>query len=110
MQVFNPGNFAAFVAVAAAWLTFGVAVMRSRAAAKDSKANVAKRDLNSLFGIVLQGCGVFCAWFGPVRFAGPMTPEMWAGAGILGTVAFSCVALFAWSTRTMGANWSLVAR
>ena len=109
MPFHSPANAAASFALLLCWVGFGVAVLRSRLAAGGESA-VAKRDLRSIFGIALQGAGMGLAWIGKFRFGWPVSQADWIGAIAPAAIAFLSVGLFAWSTQTMGANWSLVAR
>jgi len=109
MTVYSPANAVASLGVLLCWLGFFVVALRSRMAAK-KKADAAKRDLRSIFGIVLQGLGMALAWAGRFRFGWPISLGDWTAAVTPAAIAFLSVALFAWSTGAMGANWSLVAR
>jgi protein-S-isoprenylcysteine O-methyltransferase Ste14 len=108
MPTYSPANPVATIAVLLCWLGFGAVMVRSRAASGGKSA--AKRDLNSIFGIILQGLGVALAWAGPLRFGQPVVDADWISAILPAIMAFGSVILFAWSTQTMGKNWSLVAR
>jgi protein-S-isoprenylcysteine O-methyltransferase Ste14 len=108
MQFYSPGNPIASIAVLLCWLGFGAVMARSRMASGGKSA--AKRDLRSIFGIALQGLGIALAWVGPLRFDRSLSPADWIAAAFPVAIALGSVGLFAWSTRTMGANWSLVAR
>jgi protein-S-isoprenylcysteine O-methyltransferase Ste14 len=77
----------------------------------DAKAPPARRDWTSLGGVVLQMVGISLA-SGPARPVGSGwldgidTPRTWVTALTIGGAA----ALFFWAARTMGANWSIMAR
>ena len=110
MPFYSPANAVASSAVLLCWIGFCAVMLRSRMAAS-GKSGAARRDLRSIFGIALQGAGMALAWAGGrVRFAWPVGVADWIGAIPPAAIACFSVALFAWSTRTMGANWSLVAR
>lgn len=70
-----------------------------------------RRDWGSLGGVVLQSVGIALA-SGPTRIVGESwldglaAPRTWLTALTIGGAA----ALFFWAARTMGANWSIVAR
>jgi protein-S-isoprenylcysteine O-methyltransferase Ste14 len=108
MPIYSPANPVALAAVLLCWLGFGVVMARSRMAAGEKSA--AKRDFRSVFGIVLQGGGIALAWVGPLRFSWPASQADWIAAILPAAIALGSVGLFAWSTRTMGSNWSLLAR
>ena len=71
----------------------------------------ARRDLGSLAGVVIQSVGIAMA-SGPTSAVGSGwldgwdTPRTWITGLTMGTAA----GLFFWAARTMGANWSIVAR
>jgi protein-S-isoprenylcysteine O-methyltransferase Ste14 len=71
----------------------------------------ARRDPASLLGVVLQMIGIALA-SGPVRIVGSEwldgldSPRTWLTA----LTVFGAAGLFFWAARTMGANWSIVAR
>ena len=108
MLFYTPANPIASVAVLLCWMGFGVVMLRSRMAAREK--STAKRDFRSIFGIALQAVGIAFAWAGPFRFTRPIGQADWIAAILPAAVALASVGLFAWSTRTMGANWSLLAR
>src|SRR5262245_41756723 len=108
MLVYGPANLVATGAVLICWLGFGVVMARSRMTTREKSP--AKRDFSSVFGIALQGVGIALAWAGPYRFSRPVTEADWIAAILPAVIGLASVSLFAWSTRTMGANWSLVAR
>ena len=109
MTFYSPANAVASSAVLMCWLGFCIVVMGSRIAA-GGKTVAATRDWRSIFGIAVQGLGMALAWVGRFRFGWPVSRGDWIGAITPAAIAFLSVALFAWSTRAMGANWSLMAR
>lgn len=108
MPFYSPANPVASGAVLLCWMSFGVVMLRSRMAAREKSA--AKRDFRSVFGIALQGVGIALAWAGPFRFGWPVSRADLIAAILPAAIALGSVSLFAWSTQTMGANWSLLAR
>jgi protein-S-isoprenylcysteine O-methyltransferase Ste14 len=108
MPLYGPANPVSSGAVLLCWMGFGGAMLRSRMLAGETPA--AKRDLHSSFGIALQGVGIALSWVGPFRFGLPVRPTDWIAAIPPAAVALGAISLFAWSTQTMGANWSLLAR
>ncbi|HVY89763.1 MAG TPA: isoprenylcysteine carboxylmethyltransferase family protein [Hyphomonadaceae bacterium] len=105
----SPANVIASCAVLLCWIGFAAVMLRSRMAG-GADGGVARRDLGSILGIALQGVGMALAWAARFQFAWPVGGADWLPAIPPAAIAFLSVALFAWSTRTMGANWSLVAR
>ncbi|MBI1358936.1 MAG: isoprenylcysteine carboxylmethyltransferase family protein [Alphaproteobacteria bacterium] len=110
MLLFTPGNPVAMSATGLAWLGMVIPMATARMRSAREKSAVAQRDNKSVFGIALQGVGVWLTWAGPFRFSWPATPTIWIAAVLPALVAFLSVGLFIWSQRTMGLNWSLVAR
>ena len=110
MPLYSPANPVAFFALALAWLGLCGAMLMSRRPSSQAKSERARRDNNSLYGVVLQTIGIGLTWAGPIRFALPATLHLWLAAIPPAVIAFLTTGLFIWSTQTMGANWSLVAR
>src|SRR5689334_5641366 len=104
MPAYGPANPVATVAVLLCWLGFGAVLVRSRMAAREKSP--VRRDVRSVFGIALQGAGIALAWAGPFRFARPISQAEWIAAILPAAMALGSVILFAWSTQTMGRNWS----
>jgi protein-S-isoprenylcysteine O-methyltransferase Ste14 len=70
-----------------------------------------KRSPLSLAGILTQMLGFFAVGFGPVRATLPATgPVALAEGAAVAILMAGSVLLFASAARTMGANWSLIAR
>src|SRR5689334_3929867 len=103
MSFYIPANPVASAAVLVSWIGFGAVMVRSRMASGEKSA--ARRDFRSVFGIALQGAGIALAWAGPLRFSWPVSQADWIAAILPAIVAVGAACLFAWSTRTMGANW-----
>jgi len=74
-------------------------------------ATPARRDPASLAGVVVQMLGISMAG-GPTRIAGHSLLDGLLAPRTLVTAVtiFGAVGLFFWAARTMGANWSIVAR
>ena len=109
-SLYSLGNPVASIATLLAWLSFCAVMLRSRRPPSKEKTGVAKRDSSSIFGIALQSVGIGMCWAGPAQFDFPPTPATWFAAIIPAAIALLSASLFIWSTQTMGANWSLVAR
>ncbi|MBI1340957.1 isoprenylcysteine carboxylmethyltransferase family protein [bacterium] len=109
MPFHTPGNMVALSAVLLCGMGFAAMVLRMRMSA-DGSTTTARRDVGSTFGMALQGLAMGLAWMGGVHFGGPVSRADWISAGVPATLAALSVGLFAWSTATMGANWSLAAR
>ena len=71
----------------------------------------ATRDRASLFGIGVQGAGFAIAAAGPVRVVlDPLGVAALDKAVLAGAFMGAALALFMWARRTLGRNWSIVAR
>lgn len=70
-----------------------------------------KRDPLSLLGIAVQGAAFVVAATGGTRVVlDPLGAIALIEAGVVAALMASALTLFVWATRTMGRNWSLVAR
>lgn len=100
--------------LAALWLGFLIFVVAlvaaRRRAGRETRGDVT-RSRRSMLGIAVQGVGFFVAGFGPARVTlDPVgATAIVEGAAVAGLMALA-VGLFVWATRTMGRNWSVVAR
>ena len=64
-----------------------------------------------MIGIVLQGVGIAIVAIGPIRVVlDPMSTKAIVLAALTALPMICAIALFYWSSRTMGRQWSLVAR
>jgi len=90
-------------------ILFAAALVRQRLSIPRGKEAGAKRSPGSLIGIALQGLG-FALVTGPTRM--PLSLDGWAAPRTIAVAlcALGAAALFQWAARTMGRNWSLVAR
>lgn len=71
----------------------------------------ATRSPGSLIGIVTQGVGFGIAAFGAQRVTlDPLSAVALGEAATVALLMAGAVVLFAWASRTMGRNWSIVAR
>jgi protein-S-isoprenylcysteine O-methyltransferase Ste14 len=108
----EPVGLPGLAAIALGVLAFLVALIAARIRARRSDQTVGVRRANaSWIWIAVQGFGIFIVAFGPVRAAlDPMSPLALIEAFAVLVLMGSCVALFHWSSKTMGKNWSIVAR
>ncbi|MGI4733342.1 MAG: methyltransferase family protein [Janthinobacterium lividum] len=100
--------------LAALWLglfAFAVALVAARrGAGREARGNVT-RSRRSMAGIAVQGCAIFLVAVGVERVVlDPLGGAALAEAAAVAVLMAAAVALFVWSTRTMGRNWSIVAR
>jgi len=102
-----------FAGVILCWIFFALIFLLRK---RPPKAPEAKRDRTAMFGIFLQMCGFFLAWFQRPRQ--PFLPPVAILSGIAG-IAFAVVTigiaaasgwLIATSVRTLGRQWALQAR
>ena len=92
-------------------LAFVLAVFAARGRrAGDGEAG-ATRSPASLLGVALQAVGIAIAGVGPQRLTlDPMSMAALSEAAAVALLMTGAVGLFAWASRTMGRNWSIVAR
>lgn len=108
----DPVGTPGLMALGFGFVLFLAALLAARARGRQDAADTGgKRRNASIAWIIVQGIGIGIAGFGPVRLTlDPMSPQ----ALMIGLVTLllmtSAVALFDWSSRTMGRNWALVAR
>lgn len=81
---------------------------RVREAGAEGDANRANR---SLGGVLLQGLGIAIAGMGRQDVSlDPLSTKALVEAATVALLMAGAVGLFLWSSRTMGRNWSIVAR
>lgn len=98
----------AALAVGAAAFVTVLLIARGRRAPGETGAT---RDGKSLAGIAMQGLGFALTGMGGQRIRlDPFSIAALGQTALVAALAAGAVGLFAWATRTMGANWSLVAR
>ena len=104
-----PG-LAVFTVGALIFFTMLLLARRSRARTAGDEAG-ASRAGRSLGGVMLQGFGIALVGFGVQDVSlDPLASEALAMAAIIAVLMIGAVWLFVWSSRTMGRNWSIVAR
>lgn len=92
-------------------IAFLIALIVARARRGPADAAPGRRSRRSWLGVMTQGLGIMLVGVGPVHIVLPPTaPQAIVAAALVLLLAGGAVALFAWATRTMGRNWSLVAR
>lgn len=108
----DPVGLPGLAALALGFLMFLVAMLAARSrVSRGVGSGDASRSRRSIVWIVVQGCGIGIAGLGPIAVAldplgGKAIGEAVAVLALMG----GGVALFHAATRTMGRNWSLVAR
>ncbi|WP_198159809.1 methyltransferase family protein [Sphingomonas horti] len=88
---------------------YGLAVLAARLESRRESGRARSR--RSIAGILLQTLGVALAGIGGVQLGlRPGDLRSLAAAALAALLLLGAAALFRWSSRTMGRNWSLVAR
>jgi len=108
----DPVGLPGMAVMAAGFLLFFIALLAARMRANRVDQSQAKqRSYRSLAGIAVQGVGIATACWGPIRFTlDPLSAKAIAEAVAIAALTLATVWLFHWSSRTMGRNWSIVAR
>jgi protein-S-isoprenylcysteine O-methyltransferase Ste14 len=104
---------AAFYVVIVCWWVFGLTFWLRK---RPPRAREAKRDWNSLSGLLLQAAGYFSVWsfplqrkqFSPIT-SGPQVVE-WGLAALTAAIAVASVWLVNAAARRLGKQWALAAR
>lgn len=101
-------------AIAVMWtgfLIFLIAFLSARRRAGTEERGNATRSRRSVVGIVVQGSGIGLAAAGlRAPSLDPMSAAALVPAVVAAILMAAAIWLFVWATRTMGRNWSLVAR
>ncbi len=107
----DPAGLPGIAVFAVGLLCFVVALMMARRrAGAEARAN-ATRSRRSMVGIVVQGFGIVLAGLGPIDVVlDPLGTPALAAAAAVALLMAGTVGLFVWASRTMGRNWSIVAR
>lgn len=106
----DPVGLPGLAALALGLLAFAVALIGARARS-DPHETGTRRAPRSILGIVLQGIAIAIVGIGPQRVVlDPLGTAALVEAALVAALMAGSVGLFAWATRAMGRNWSLVAR
>lgn len=106
----EPTALPALAALAVGTAAFVTTLLIARGRRATGETGV-RRDARSIAGIVLQGLSFAVAVMGGERVTlDPLSIAALGRTSLVAALAAGSVGLFAWATRTMGANWSLVAR
>lgn len=111
MSAADPVALPALAVLAAGMVLFLAALLaaRQRRGLEDRGDQV--RSGRSVAGVVLQGMGIGIVWAGgPHLTLDPMSAKAIVDAVLVAILMAGAVGLFFWATRTMGRNWSIVAR
>ncbi|MES2055528.1 MAG: isoprenylcysteine carboxylmethyltransferase family protein [Pseudomonadota bacterium] len=106
----SPVGLPGLAAMAIGFVIFLLSLMVARrGAVKD--AGQQRKSRRSLVGIVVQGCGIGFAGFGPINVGlDPLSPFAIGQAVLITLLMAMVIGLFVTSARALGQNWSLVAR
>lgn len=108
----DPIGLPGLAALAFGFLLFVVAVLAARyARGRDTGEAGARHSPLSALGIAVQGMGIAAVGLGRQRVVlDPLGAPALADAVAVLLLMGGAVALFVWASRTMGRNWSIVAR
>jgi protein-S-isoprenylcysteine O-methyltransferase Ste14 len=89
---------------------FAALLMARRRAGKEARGNTT-RSRRSMVGIAIQAIGIIIAAYGPIRVTlDPLSVKALIEGLACAALMAVAVGLFVWASRTMGRNWSIVAR
>ena len=108
----DPVGLPGLAAIALGFFLFSVTLLVARLrAGRGVKVAVARRDGASILGIMVQGFAFVLTAYGPIHVRlDPTSSTALAEAAAVLLLMLATVWLFDAATRTMGKNWSLVAR
>ena len=108
----DPIGLPGLAALALGFACFAIALLIARRQGSVTGREAgASRSFASTLGILIQGFGIFIAGFGPQRLGlDPLSLAALGEAAAVGLLMAGAVVLFGWATRTMGRNWSIIAR
>jgi protein-S-isoprenylcysteine O-methyltransferase Ste14 len=109
MRLFAPVSGLQVALFALIAIGFGVTVLVARMLAPPDDAE-ARRDWSSYRGILVQSVAIALAASGPVRLSSSTGPRAFVASGTALLLGLAAIALFVSSARTLGKNWSFVAR
>ena len=106
-----PVGLPGLAALALGFLAFIIAVIAARMGRGAPDEGRQRRSARSIVGILIQGSAFFITAFGNGgAMLDPLSPLALGEAAVIALLMAGSVALFVWATRTMGRNWSIVAR
>jgi protein-S-isoprenylcysteine O-methyltransferase Ste14 len=108
----DPVGLPGLAAMALGFLAFLLALLAARLrAGRGPKVAEARRNNASIIWILVQGIGIAAAGYGRIVVTlDPMSPKALVEGFIVLVLMLGAVLLFHAASRTMGKNWSLVAR
>lgn len=97
--------------LALGFLAFALAVLAARARRGAADHGPQHRSQRSIAGIAVQSLAFFATAFGAgSAMLDPLSTLALGEAVVIALLMAAAVALFVWASRTMGRNWSVVAR
>ena len=107
----DPVGLPALYVMAVSFALFLVALFAARRRAGAEDAANATRSRRSQAGIAVQGIAIFITAYGRQNVAlDPASAAAIVQAVVCGLLMALTIGLFVWASRTMGRNWSIVAR
>ena len=107
----DPVGLPGLAVMAVGLLSFFIALAAARRRAGAEAGGNATRSRRSMLGIVVQGLGFVAAGMGRIDVTlDPLGTRSIIDATIVLLLMTATVGLFVWASRTMGRNWSIVAR
>ena len=107
----DPVGLPGLVVLGIGLVTFLVALVAARRRRGPEAVAAGVRSRRSLVGIVVQMIAILLVGIGPVLPILPAaSPEVIVQALVVAVLMAGAVGLFVWASRTMGRNWSLIAR
>jgi protein-S-isoprenylcysteine O-methyltransferase Ste14 len=107
----DPVGLPGLAVMAAGVFAFGVALIMARLRAGPETPGNAARSRRSMVGIAVQGFAILISGAGPIRMTlDPLSPLALGQAAVCAVLMTTAITLFVWASRTMGRNWSIVAR
>ena len=107
----DPVGLPGLAVMAVGLLSFFIALAAARRRAGAEARGNATRSRRSMLGIVVQGSAFVAAGIGRIDvMLDPLGARSVVDATIVLLLMIGTVGLFVWASRTMGRNWSIVAR
>lgn len=105
----SPIGLPGLAVLAVGYFGFAIALVAARRRREPEQGGVRSR--RSITGIAVQALAFLAATFGPQQVTlDPLGTPALLQAAIIALLMTTAVALFTWSSRAMGRNWSVVAR
>ncbi|MGN6277394.1 MAG: methyltransferase family protein [Sphingomonas sp.] len=106
-----PVGLPGFAALALGFLAFVIAVIVARSGRAAPDSGPQRRSPRSMLGIAIQALAFFATSIGTAgAMIDPLSPLALIEAAVIALLMAAAVWLFVWARRTMGRNWSIVAR